>query len=331
MRPFLPKRLVKVAITGAAGQIGYSLLFRLARGDVFGPNCCVQLSLLELPECMKAVEGAVLELEDCGFPLLSGVDIFESANEAFDGVHWALLLGSKTRGPGMERKDLLRDNGPIFVAQGKALTRAATDIQVVTVGNPCNTNALIALHNSKDILASRFSAMTMLDENRAKSFLAKKFGCNVRDINIGIWGNHSSSMYPDFEYGTISGEKITDIIKDRSWLEGDFLKSVQQRGAAIISARGKGSAASAAKACVDHIRRLLEPTPRGEYFSCAVPSDGNSYDVPAGLIFSFPVRSFGDGNYEIVENIPVSEYGKKKIEENTNELLLERSLIQDLL
>lgn len=325
------KKPVKVAVTGAAGQIGYSLLFRLASGEVFGQDTPVHLSLLELPAAMKGAEGTAMEIEDCGFPTLSGITISESAETAFDGINWALFVGSKPRGPGMERNDLIRDNGPIFVAQGKALNRAARDVQVVVVGNPCNTNALIAQHNCRDIPATQFSAMTMLDENRAKAQLAKKAGVNVGDINIGIWGNHSSTMYPDFETGTINGKKMLDVIKDRAWLEGEFMKTVQQRGAAIIAARGKSSAASAASACIDHMKRLMDKTPEGRWFSCAVPSDGNSYGVPAGLIFSFPCRSSGNGKWEIVKGLPVSDYSKKKIEETTKELLAEREVVKDLL
>jgi malate dehydrogenase len=327
----MTKPVVKVAVTGAAGQIGYSLLFRLASGEVFGKDTSVQLNLLELPPAIKAAEGTAMELEDCGFPTLAGINISDSAVTAFNGINWALFVGSKPRGPGMERNDLIRDNGPIFVEQGKALARASQDVRIVTVGNPCNTNALIAQHNCRDIPAVRFTAMTMLDENRAKAQLAVKAGCNVGDINIAIWGNHSSTMYPDFENATIAGRRLTDVIKERAWLEGDFLKTVQQRGAAIIAARGKSSAASAASACIDHMKRLMEKTPEGKYFSCAIPSDGNSYGVPAGLIFSFPVRSSGDGKYEIVKGLPVSDYGRKKIEETTKELLAEREVVKDLL
>jgi malate dehydrogenase len=327
----MAERVIKVAVTGAAGQIGYSLLFRLASGEVFGPETSVHLSLLELPAAIKAAEGTAMELEDCGFPTLGKINISDSAETAFDGVNWALFVGSKPRGPGMERNDLIRDNGPIFVSQGKALSRAAKDVRIVTVGNPCNTNALIAQHNCRDVPATHFSAMTMLDENRAKAQLAKKAGCNVGDVNIAIWGNHSSTMFPDFENGTISGKKITDVVKERSWLETDFMKTVQQRGAAIIAARGKSSAASAASACIDHMWRLMHPTPTGKYFSCAVPSDGNSYGVPAGLIFSFPCRSHGNGKYEIVKDLKISDYAKKKIDETTQELLAERDVVKELL
>ena len=327
----MAKQVVRVAVTGAAGQIGYSLLFRLASGEVFGPDKRVHLSLLELPAAIKAAEGTAMEIEDCGFEALDSISIHDSADKAFEGINWALFVGSKPRGPGMERNDLIRDNGPIFVNQGKALARASSDVRIVTVGNPCNTNALIAQHNCREVPATHFTAMTMLDENRAKAQLAKKANCNVGDINIAIGGNHSSTMYPDFENGTIGGKKITDVIRDRAWLEGDFMKTVQQRGAAIIAARGKSSAASAASACIDHMWRLMKPTPAGQVFSCAVPSDGNSYGVPAGLIFSFPCRSKGDGKYEIVKDLPISDYGRKKIEETTKELLAEREVVKELL
>jgi malate dehydrogenase len=327
----MKKQAVKVAVTGAAGQIGYSLLFRLASGEVFGADTPVELSLLELPAAIKGAEGTAMEIEDCGFPTLSKITISDSAETAFNGVHWALLVGSKPRGPGQARNDLIRDNGPIFVAQGKALARADRSVQVVVVGNPCNTNALIAQHNCRDIPATQFSAMTMLDENRAKAQLAKKMGVNVGQINIPIWGNHSSTMYPDFENGTVEGKKIIDAVGSRSWLETDFLKTVQERGAAIIAARGKSSAASAASSCIDHMLRLMHKTPDGKWFSCAVPSDGNSYGVPSGLIFSFPCRSQGSGKWEIVKNLPVSDYGKKMIDITTKELLAEREVVKDLL
>lgn len=322
---------VKVAVTGAAGQIGYSLLFRLASGEVFGKDTLVELSLLELPPAIKGAEGTAMEIEDCAFPTLSKINISDSAESAFDGVHWALLVGSKPRGPGMERNDLIRENGPIFTAQGKALARADRSVRVVVVGNPCNTNALIAQHNCRDIPATAFSAMTMLDENRAKFQIAKKAGVSVGDINIAIWGNHSSTMYPDFENATINGAPLLSKISDRAWLEGEFMTTVQKRGAAIIAARGKSSAASAASSCIDHMWRLMDKTPAGKWFSCAVPSDGNSYGVPAGLIFSFPIRSNGNGTYEIVRDLPLSAYGKKKLDETTKELLDEREIVKDLL
>jgi len=324
---------VRVAITGAAGQIGYSLLFRLASGEVFGADTPVELNMVELPAAAKVAEGTAMELEDCAFKTLKKITIHDTPEKGFEGVNWALLVGSKPRGPGMERNDLIRDNGHIFVGQGKALARAASNVNVVVVGNPCNTNALIAQHNCRDIAPTRFTAMTMLDENRAKYQLAKKAGVDVREVqNLAIWGNHSSTMVPDFENATIGGRRVTDVITDRAWLEGEFFTTVQKRGAAIIAARGKSSAASAAGACIDQIKNLLRKTPAGEWFSMAVASDGNAYDVPAGLIFSFPVRSLGDGKgYEIVKDVKLSEFAKKKIGETTKELLEEREVVKNML
>jgi malate dehydrogenase len=323
---------VRVAVTGAAGQIGYSLLFRIASGELFGPNTKVRLSLVELPAAVKAAEGTAMELEDCAFPTLDGIDIYDNPEKGFEGVNWALLVGSKPRGPGMERNDLIRDNGPIFVAQGKALAKAASDIRVCVVGNPCNTNALIAQHNCREVPATRFSAMTMLDENRARAQLALKAGVNVGAVqNLAIWGNHSSTMVPDFDNALIHGKPVTQVITDRKWLEGDFFATVQKRGAAIIAARGKSSAASAASACIDHVRQFLTKTPEGQWFSAAVPSDGKMYDIPAGLIYSFPVRSKGDGTYEIVRDLKLTPFAKEMINITTKELLAERDVVKDLL
>jgi malate dehydrogenase len=323
--------VVKVAVTGAAGQIGYSLLFRLASGEVFG-NKKVRLKLLELPAAIKSAEGTAMELEDCGFGALDGIDISDDPNQVFDGVHWALLVGSKPRGPGMERNDLIKENGPIFVATGKAINRAASNVHVAVVGNPCNTNALIAQHNCREIPPSQFSAMTMLDENRARAQLAIKAGLNVEHVsNLAIWGNHSSTMYPDFENAKISGKKLTEVIKDSKWLENDFISIIQKRGAAIISARGKSSAASAASSLIDHIKNFSQKTPEGQYFSAAIPSEGNPYGIPSGLIYSFPIRSHGNGKYEIVKNIHLSDFAKKKLEVTTKELLDEREVVKDLL
>lgn len=323
---------IRVAVTGAAGQIGYSLLFRIASGELFGPDVPVHLNLVELPQAVKAAEGTAMELDDCGFASLAGVDIFDSPETGFDGVNWALLVGSKPRGPGMERNDLIKENGPIFVAQGKALAKAASDVRCVVVGNPCNTNALIAQHNCREIPATRFSAMTMLDENRAKAQLAQKAGVNVGQIkNLAIWGNHSSSMVPNFEAASIKGQSLESIITDREWLEGDFFSTVQKRGAAIIAARGKSSAASAASACIDHVKHFTKKTPEGEFFSAAVPTDGSIYDLPQGLMFSMPLRSDGQGGYEVVKGMELSGYMKSKIEATRDELLRERDVVKDLL
>jgi malate dehydrogenase len=323
---------IKVAVTGAAGQIGYSLLFRIASGEVFGPDKKVRLSLLELPHAMKAAEGTAMELYDCAFPTLEGIDINDSADKAFDSCNWALLVGSKPRGPGMERNDLIKENGPIFVSQGQALNRASSDVRVVVVGNPCNTNALIAQHNCREIPATQFSAMTMLDEGRAKAQLAQKAGVNVGEVkNMCIWGNHSSTMVPDFYNATISGKPAAEVINDKAWLEGEFLTTVQKRGAAIIAARGKSSAASAASACIDHVKNFITKTPSGEYFSAAVPSDGNSYDIPSGLIFSFPVRADGKGGYEIVQGLDLADFTRAKIGATVKELTDEREIVKDML
>lgn len=323
---------IRVAVTGAAGQIGYSLLFRIASGEVFGKDTPVHLNLVELPNAVKAAEGTAMELDDCAFSSLAGIDIHDNPADGFRDVSWALLVGSKPRGPGMERNDLIKENGPIFVAQGKALSGAASDVRCVVVGNPCNTNALIAQHNCREVPATRFSAMTMLDQNRAMAQLAKKAGVGVEAVkNLAIWGNHSSTMVPDFENATIAGKPVTEVITDRAWLEGEFFTTVQKRGAAIIAARGKSSAASAASACIDHIKQFITPTPAGQWFSAAVPSDGKAYDIPTGLMFSFPLRADGKGGYEIVEGLELSDFAKSKIKLTSEELLSERDVVKDLL
>jgi malate dehydrogenase len=323
---------IRVAVTGAAGQIGYSLLFRIASGEVFGKDKKVRLSLIELPPAIKGAEGTAMEIDDCGFPTVDGIDIYDNPEQGFKDINWALLVGSKPRGPGMERNDLIKDNGPIFTSQGKALNKAAKDVRIVVVGNPCNTNCLIAMHSGRDIPPTRFSAMTMLDENRGKAQLAKKSGVEVGKVsNLAIWGNHSSTMYPDFENCTIDGKPATQLIKDEKWLNGDFITTVQNRGAAIIAARGKSSAASAASACIDHVKHFLGKTPANQWFSAAVPSDGNNYDIPSGLIFSFPLRSNGNGEYEIVKGLKISDAARAKIKKTTDELLMERTLVKDLL
>ena len=323
---------VHVAITGAAGQIGYSMLFRLASGEVFGHDKKVHLHLLELPQAIKAAEGTAMELDDCGFETLASVDCYDNANDAFEGVNWALLVGSKPRGPGMERSDLIKANGPIFVGQGQALNRAASNVRVVVVGNPCNTNALIAQHNCREIPATQFSAMTALDENRAKAQLAKKAGTGVENIkNMIVWGNHSTTMYPDYENVSIDGRPAPEVIGDHAWFESDFIPCVQKRGAAIIAARGKSSAASAASACIDHIKRFLVASKPGEYFSAAVPSDGKLYDIPQGLMFSFPIKSLGNGQYEIASDFNLSANAQSKLKATADELVGEREIVKDLL
>ena len=322
---------VRVAVTGAAGQIGYALLFRIASGAMFGPNQPVILHLLEIEPALPALGGVVMELDDCAFPLLKGVVPTASLDEAFRGVNWALLVGSVPRKAGMERKDLLSINGKIFIGQGQAIQRhAASDARVLVVGNPCNTNCLIAMHNAPDLPRDRFFAMTRLDENRAKSQLAKKAGVDITAVtHMAIWGNHSSTQYPDFYNARVSGRPANEAITDEAWLKGEFITSVQQRGAAIIKARGASSAASAANAVVDTVRSLIEPTPAGDWHSVCLCSDG-SYGVEAGLISSFPVRNIGQ-KLQAVQGLPINEFSRAKITATINELKEERALVQDLL
>ena len=323
---------INVAVTGAAGQIGYSLLFRLASGEVFGKDTQVHLKLLELPQAISAAEGVALELDDCAFSNLASVNAYSDPKQAFDGVHWALLVGSRPRSKGMERADLIECNGPIFVEQGKALLNADQSLQTVVVGNPCNTNALIALKNCADIDSSRFTAMTSLDENRAKAQLANRARVSVKDVgNLSIWGNHSPTMVPDFENATIKGQPVLNLIDDRNWLENNFLQTVQQRGAQIIAARGSSSAASAASACIDHIKNFINVTPSGQWFSAAVLTTGGEYDIPKDLVFSFPIRSMGEGKYEVARNLPLSSFCQEKIKLTKDELLKEREIIKSLL
>ena len=324
-------RTVKVAVTGAAGQIGYSLLFRLATGEIFGPDTKVALHLLEITPAMQALEGVVMEINDCAFPLLDYVLTTDDPDKAFDGVNWALLVGARPRSKGMERGDLIRANGPIFTTQGKALQRAASDIRVLVVGNPANTNALIAMRNAPDIPNERFGAMTRLDENRAYAQLAAKAGVPVTAVsNVAIWGNHSATQYPDAENAKINGQPAMDVISDHDWLRGDFIKIVQQRGAKIIEARGSSSAASAASAALDHVKSMENKTADGNWFSAGVPSDG-SYGIEEGLIFSFPIRSDGQGGYEIVQGLPISDFAREKIALTEKELQSERDTVADLL
>jgi malate dehydrogenase len=325
------KSPIHVAVTGAAGQIGYSLLFRIASGSMFGPDQPVILHLIEIEPAMPALGGVVMELDDCAFPLLKGIVPTASLDEGFKGVNWALLVGSVPRKAGMERKDLLGINGKIFIGQGQAIQKnAASDVRILVVGNPCNTNCLIAMNNAPNIPKDRWHAMTRLDENRAKAQLAKKASVDITSVtNLAIWGNHSSTMYPDFFNARIGTRPVPDVIRHTEWLEKDFLATVQQRGAAIIKARGLSSAASAANAVVDTVRSIVTPTPRGDWTSVAVHSDG-SYGIEKGLITSFPIHSDGR-KLEIVQGVPLNEFSRSKIDVTINELKEERSMVGELL
>jgi malate dehydrogenase len=321
---------LKIAVTGAAGQIGYSLLFRLASGSLLGPDRPVELRLLEIEPALKALEGVVMELDDCAFPLLAGVEIGADATKIFDGVNLALLVGARPRGPGMERGDLLEANGAIFTAQGKALNEvAAEDVRIGVTGNPANTNALIAMTNAPDIPRERFSALTRLDHNRAISQLAKKTGAAVTDIKkITIWGNHSATQYPDIFHAEVGGKNAAEVVNDQDWIENDFIPTVAKRGAAIIDARGASSAASAASATTDAARDWLLGSPEGDWVSMAVISDG-SYGVPEGLISSFPVTT-KDGNWTIVQGLDIDDFSRGRIDKSTAELADERKAVTDL-
>ncbi|HWX19802.1 MAG TPA: malate dehydrogenase [Candidatus Binatia bacterium] len=322
---------LRVAVTGAAGQIGYSLLFRIASGAMFGPGQPVILHLLEIESALPTLGGVAMELDDCAFPLLKGVVPTAKLDEGFRGVNWALLVGSVPRKADMERKDLLGINGRIFIGQGQAIQKnAARDVRILVVGNPCNTNCLIAMNNASDVPRERFFAMTRLDENRAKSQLAKKAGVDVTAAsNMAVWGNHSSTQYPDFYNAKINGQPAAQVIKDEAWLKGDFIKSVQQRGTAIIKARGSSSAASAANAVVDSVRSIIEPTPGGDWHSLCLCSDG-SYGVEPGLISSFPVRNVGQ-KLEVVRGVPINEFSRAKIDATVKELKEEKEMVSDLL
>ncbi|MDA0812382.1 MAG: malate dehydrogenase [Verrucomicrobia bacterium] len=322
---------IKVAVTGAAGQIGYALLFRIASGQMFGPDQKVSLHLIEIPQALEALNGVVMELEDCAFPLLEDIVPTADLDKGFNGVNWSLLVGSVPRKAGMERKDLLEINGKIFTGQGQAISRnAASDAKVLVVGNPCNTNCLIAMNNCDRIPNDRFFAMTRLDENRARTQLAIRANGHVSEVsNLAIWGNHSATQYPDFYNAKIAGRPVTDVITDSDWLQGDFIKTVQQRGAAIINARGASSAASAANAIVDTVVSLTAPTAAGEFHSVCVCSDG-SYGVDQGLISSFPIRSDGK-KWEIVQNVPLNDFSRARIDASVAELNEEREAVAGLL
>jgi malate dehydrogenase len=320
---------LKVAVTGAAGQIGYSLLFRLASGSLLGDRP-IELRLLEITPALKALEGVVMELDDCAFPNLAGVEIGDDAEAIFDGVNLALLVGARPRGPGMERGDLLSANGAIFTAQGKALNKvAADDVRIGVTGNPANTNALIAMTNAPDIPQERFSALTRLDHNRAISQLAAKTGAAVTDIKkMTIWGNHSATQYPDIFHAEVGGKNAAEVVGDQAWIADTFIPTVAKRGAAIIDARGSSSAASAASATVDAARDWLLGSAKDDWVSMAVVSDG-SYGVPEGLISSFPVTT-KDGNWEIVQGLEIDDFSRGKIDASTAELADERAAVTEL-
>jgi len=325
------KSPIKIAVTGAAGQIGYSLLFRIAAGDVFGPDQPVSLHLIEIEPAMGALQGVVMELDDCAFPLLEEVVATADIDRGFDGVQWALLVGSVPRKAGMERSDLLGINGKIFTGQGRAIdANAADDCRVLVVGNPCNTNCLIAMSHARRLSSRNWFAMTRLDENRAKSQLAAKAGCHHTAVsNLAIWGNHSATQYPDFHNAKINGEPVTGVIVDQEWLEGEFIGTVQQRGAAIIKARGSSSAASAANAAIDTVRSLVQVTPEGDWHSVAVLSDG-SYGVEEGIVSSFPIRTT-DSGWEIVQGLEVNAFSQERIDATVKELKEEREAVSGLL
>ena len=322
---------IRVAVTGAAGNIGYALLFRIANGDLFGPNQPVILQMLEIPPAMNALEGVAMELADCAFPLLRDMVLSDQAETAFDGASWALLVGARPRGKGMERKDLLDANGQIFQPQGAAINNvAADDVRVVVVGNPANTNCLIAMHNAPDVPNSRFTAMTRLDHNRAKSQLANKAEVSVNAVKrVSIWGNHSATQYPDAYHAEINGEPAPSVIDDDGWIRQSFIPTVQKRGAAIIEARGQSSAASAANACINHVQSWYGGTAQGDWVSMAIPSTGD-YGSPEGVIFSYPV-TVANGEVAVVQGLELSDFDREQIAATGAELQEERAAVAELL
>jgi len=322
---------IRVAVTGAAGNIGYALIFRIANGDLFGPDQPVILQLLEIPPAMGALEGVAMELDDCAFPLLSDTILTDEPNVAFSEANWSLLVGARPRTAGMERKDLLSANGPIFVTQGKAINdNAAADVRVVVVGNPANTNCLIAMHNAPDVPSERFTAMTRLDHNRAQSMLARKAGRPLHTVkNVVIWGNHSATQYPDVFHARIDGRPAAAVINDFTWIRQTFIPGVQQRGAAVIAARGASSAASAANACINHVQSWYGGASEDDWASMGIPSTG-AYDSPTGVIFSYPV-TIEDGVYQIVEGLPLTDFDRAAIDASAQELLEEREAVADWL
>jgi malate dehydrogenase len=326
----MSKTPLSVAVTGAAGAIGYSILFRIASGELFGPDQPVILNLVDIPEALPALQGVVMELEDCACPALHKLTPTADLDEGFRGINWALLIGSVSRKPGMERKDLLAINGKIFTGQGLALQKnAAKDIRILVVGNPCNTNCLIAKNSAPDIPSDRWFAMTRLDENRSKAQLAKKAGVDIASVsNLAVWGNHSPTMFPDFYHAKIGGRPATEVIRDENWFKTDFVTTVAQRGTSVLNARKAGSAASAANAVIDSVNSLLHPTPAGDWHSACLCSDG-SYGIEPGLICSFPVRSDGQ-KLQIVQGLDLNEFARAKITASVNELKSEKATAAEL-
>jgi len=323
---------ITVSVTGAAGQIGYALLFRIASGAMFGPNQPVNLRLIEIEPALGALQGTVMEIDDCAFPLLGSITATADLNEGFEGADWALLVGSVPRKAGMERNDLLEINGKIFTGQGQAIAgNAKSSVRTVVVGNPCNTNALIAMNNAGSIPKEQFFAMTRLDENRAKAQIAQKAGVHPSQVtNLCIWGNHSATQYPDFTNALIDGKPVTEVIEDHAWLKGEFISTVQQRGAAIIAARGASSAASAANGVVDTVRSLTTPTPEGDWTSVCVCSDG-SYGISEGLIASLPIRTEDGKSWSVVPGVPLDDFSREKIDASVAELNAEREAVSALI
>jgi len=322
---------VNITVTGAAGQIGYAILFRIGSGQLLGPDTPIRMKLLEIPDAVRAAEGISMELDDCAFPLLEGIDITDDSGEAFDGTNVALLVGARPRSKGMERSDLLEANGGIFGPQGQAINdHAADDVRVLVVGNPANTNCLIAMSSAPDVPRERFTAMTRLDHNRAKTQLAGKAGASVGEVtNLAVWGNHSTTMYPDVFNAKVGGRSAWDAVgQDQDWLENDFIPTVAKRGAAIIDARGSSSAASAANAAIDHVHDWFAGTPEGDWISMAIPSTGH-YGVEEGIISSFPCTTSG-GEYEVVEGLELTDFSRARLEATVNELKEERDTVKQL-
>jgi malate dehydrogenase len=321
---------VKVAVTGAAGQIGYAILFRIASGQLLGPDTEVQLSLCEIPDAVKAAEGTAMELEDCAFPLLAGIDIHDDPAQAFDGVNVALLVGARPRTKGMERSDLLEANGGIFKPHGEALNNhAASDVKVLVVGNPANTNCLIAQRNAPDIPRERFTSMMRLDHNRAIAQLATKTGARVSEItNMAVWGNHSTTQYPDITHAKVGGRPAPEVVNDQQWVESDFIPTVAKRGAAVLDARGASSAASAAGAAIDHVNNWVTGSPEGDWVTIGAPSDG-SYGVEEGVFCGFPCTCSG-GSYEIVQGLEIDSFSRQRIDASVAELNEERAAVEQL-